>query len=220
MKLKFPLLFLVTISIITGQPSVIRAAESSDSNILDKVANLYRQHQPNQRNSQLSPPLRNPFTPQLPVKAPAQPEPAPALTPPPGPSPQMRADPSPPRPIAPPSTRSIPGGTDTGVSPLTTSISSLNISGIVWNSERPQAIVNETVVSIGDTVNGLLIKDITEAGLIVVFGEEIANVPYKSVSLALPESSSSTPRLSVPRSVEPFKNLRTDQRGRAGGAQQ
>ena len=41
----------------------------------------------------------------------------------------------------------------------------LNISGLVWNSNRPQAIINGQVVSIGDTINDVKIVNIKKTGV-------------------------------------------------------
>ena len=43
------------------------------------------------------------------------------------------------------------------------------ISGLVWNTKRPQAIVNGEVVSIGDIVENWTIVDITNEGIEVTF---------------------------------------------------
>ena len=45
----------------------------------------------------------------------------------------------------------------------------LNISGLVWNSNRPQAIINGQVVSIGDTVNDVKIMNIKKTGVEVSY---------------------------------------------------
>jgi len=46
-----------------------------------------------------------------------------------------------------------------------------NISGIVWNCDRPQAIINGTVVDVGDTLDSLKIKvtGISKDGVEVMF---------------------------------------------------
>jgi len=41
------------------------------------------------------------------------------------------------------------------------------ISGLVWNTEHPQAILNNAIVEIGDDVSGWVIADISERGVIV-----------------------------------------------------
>lgn len=42
---------------------------------------------------------------------------------------------------------------------------SLTISGLVWNSDRPQAIVNNQIVGIGDVVAGSEILEIQKTGI-------------------------------------------------------
>lgn len=46
------------------------------------------------------------------------------------------------------------------------------VTGIVWGSRFPQAIINETVVKIGEAINGASIVDITKEGVYVVYEEK------------------------------------------------
>ena len=46
---------------------------------------------------------------------------------------------------------------------------SLTISGLVWNSQRPQAIINGQVVNQGDTIAGARIVLIRKTGIDIVF---------------------------------------------------
>lgn len=39
------------------------------------------------------------------------------------------------------------------------------VSGIIWNSDRPQAIINEQIVNIGDTILGIEITEIRKTGV-------------------------------------------------------
>ena len=48
----------------------------------------------------------------------------------------------------------------------------LQITGLVWNTERPQAIVNSQVVSVGDTIGGNKIIAIRREGIEVLRGEQ------------------------------------------------
>ena len=45
----------------------------------------------------------------------------------------------------------------------------LNISGIVWNTNRPQAIINSYVVGIGDKIANVTIIDIIKSGVAIEF---------------------------------------------------
>jgi hypothetical protein len=45
----------------------------------------------------------------------------------------------------------------------------INIAGVVWNTDRPQAIINGQIVGIGDTVSGVTILDIKKMGITVLF---------------------------------------------------
>ena len=61
--------------------------------------------------------------------------------------------PKPPEPVAPPPPiieRSLPN---------------VSISGIIWNSDRPQAIINGQIVDVGDTVMEIEITDIQKTGI-------------------------------------------------------
>ncbi|MCA9406914.1 MAG: hypothetical protein KC684_10275 [Candidatus Omnitrophica bacterium] len=95
---------------------------------------------------------RNPFIPQLPVEAelePPKPEPAP--------SPQPRPRPQPaPEPVKPQVKQP-------------TRMPTFNITGIVWNSDRPQAIINGSVKDIGDSIDGVEIISIHKEGIDVSF---------------------------------------------------
>lgn len=53
-----------------------------------------------------------------------------------------------------------------------TPLPGLNVSGLVWNTVRPQAIINGQIVGIGDTVLGVKIVDIQKAGIAVLFNEK------------------------------------------------
>lgn len=53
-----------------------------------------------------------------------------------------------------------------------TPLPALNVSGLVWNTVRPQAIINGQIVGIGDTVLGVKIVDIQKAGIAVLFNEK------------------------------------------------
>lgn len=43
----------------------------------------------------------------------------------------------------------------------------LSISGLVWNSDRPQAIVNKTIVNINDQIEGWTITNISKEGITI-----------------------------------------------------
>jgi len=45
----------------------------------------------------------------------------------------------------------------------------MNISGLVWNTDRPQAIINGQITSIGDIISGVKIIDIQKTGITVLF---------------------------------------------------
>lgn len=45
----------------------------------------------------------------------------------------------------------------------------INISGLVWNTNRPQAIIDGHIVEVGDMVSGVKIVDIQKSGITVLF---------------------------------------------------
>lgn len=47
------------------------------------------------------------------------------------------------------------------------------VSGLVWNTKRPQAIINGQIVSIGDRVNAWSVESISRDGIQVRLGTEI-----------------------------------------------
>lgn len=55
---------------------------------------------------------------------------------------------------------------------------SLTISGIIWNSDRPQAIVNNQVVDVGTTVGDTTVLAINKTGIDVLYSGEKFNIPY------------------------------------------
>ncbi len=46
---------------------------------------------------------------------------------------------------------------------------SLTISGLIWDTKKPQAIVNDEVVSIGDSIDQAEILDISPTGISIRF---------------------------------------------------
>ena len=48
-------------------------------------------------------------------------------------------------------------------------IPDLNIEGLIWNSDMPQAIVNGSVVKIGDDIEGIKIVEINKKGITIEY---------------------------------------------------
>jgi len=57
---------------------------------------------------------------------------------------------------------------------------SLQIQGIVWGGGFPQAIINNKVVKVGDTIEGVRITDINKSGVTVFFGNRQYNLSVSS----------------------------------------
>ncbi|HBO97724.1 MAG TPA: hypothetical protein DE315_06845 [Candidatus Omnitrophica bacterium] len=109
---------------------------------------------------------RNPFTPQVPQEdlqtrrvetiKPVKIE-APVVPPPPA----ARVEVAPVLPPRPEDIRRLP--------PPEEPLPNMNISGLVWNTDRPQAIINGQITGIGDIISGVKIIDIQKTGITVLF---------------------------------------------------
>ena len=55
-------------------------------------------------------------------------------------------------------------------------INSLKVTGLVWNSKRPQAIINGQVVSIGDRIGEVIIMAIRPDSIDVFYGNKIRTI--------------------------------------------
>ena len=58
---------------------------------------------------------------------------------------------------------------------------SLTIQGIVWGSSLPQAIINNKVVKVGDTIEGVRITDINKNGVTVFWANQEYNLSSPAV---------------------------------------
>ena len=68
----------------------------------------------------------------------------------------------------------VTGQTSTPITDL------LNVQGTVWNSDRPQAVINGAIVSVGETVHGAEIVSITVQGVKIFYqGREYTIRPGK-----------------------------------------
>lgn len=54
---------------------------------------------------------------------------------------------------------------------------SLKVQGIIWGGDFPQAIINNTVVKIGDIIEDAEIMDINQSGVIVACGNYTYSLP-------------------------------------------
>lgn len=50
--------------------------------------------------------------------------------------------------------------------------SSLDVTGIVWGTDKPKAIINDEVFGIGDTVEGAEILNISKEGILLKYKDE------------------------------------------------
>ena len=48
-------------------------------------------------------------------------------------------------------------------------LAKFNISGIIWHSDRPQAIVNRKIIDVGDTLDNMKVVAIRKSGVVVTF---------------------------------------------------
>ena len=108
--------------------------------------------------------VRDPFESPLPKK---QPNTIPLPPPPVSDASPPTPPPVPPRPQALPSP-APPSFTPVGYQPpppAAGNVGNMEVTGIIWNSDRPQAIINGKVVEMGDEVNGLKIVKIEKTGV-------------------------------------------------------
>jgi hypothetical protein len=72
----------------------------------------------------------------------------------------------------------------------------LTIQGIIWGGAFPQAIINNKVVKIGDTIGEVRIIDISKNGISVLFGNHKYNlsVPSASEAQSLKKETQRPPR--------------------------
>ena len=52
----------------------------------------------------------------------------------------------------------------------------LKLNGIVWNTNRPQAIINDQIVAIGDTIENSKIVDINKSGVDIIFANKLYTI--------------------------------------------
>lgn len=104
--------------------------------------------------------VRNPFTPQLPIKTVEQP-----------PMAKVNNKVNTINKINQPSRRQET--TDNRTSrDVRTQAPTWSITGVIWNSDRPQAIINGRVVDVGDEINDMQIVAIRNDGIDIEFGNE------------------------------------------------
>ncbi|MFA5088329.1 MAG: general secretion pathway protein GspB [Candidatus Omnitrophota bacterium] len=108
-------------------------------------------------------PERNPFIPQLPSPTETQiSEAKPKPT-----------DIKPPQPQQP-----RPASSAKKIEEVEIKLPSLTISGLVWNSDRPQAIINDQVIDIGMSIENATITKISKAGIVVEYSGKEFTVQY------------------------------------------
>jgi len=145
------LLFLTIITLLTILPQVACADDLTFKKIESgeiTIANPFKPHLPEKMVEEESsqPIISPPLTPAHLTKPTAKETPIPIR-------------PEPPRPIV----RETP-------------MPQIMISGIVWDTDRPQAIINGEVVTVGDTLMEVKILDIKKTGLKVLFNDKIAEI--------------------------------------------
>ncbi|MFH0790434.1 MAG: hypothetical protein V2A64_02275 [Candidatus Omnitrophota bacterium] len=79
-------------------------------------------------------------------------------------------------------------GTDKKINPVYDSkapvkpLPALTVQGIVWGGQTAQAIINNKVVKVGDTIENVEIIDITKNGIDVFFEDQEYNLPAPASS--------------------------------------
>ncbi len=52
----------------------------------------------------------------------------------------------------------------------------LTVNGLIWGTDKPQAIINDRVVSIGDTIENSRIVDINQNGVDIIFSNNLFTI--------------------------------------------
>ena len=60
-------------------------------------------------------------------------------------------------------------------------LSTLNLQGIFWGTDRPQAIINRRILSVGDTIEGAEISTISKEGVTLTFNGQTMELKPKGV---------------------------------------
>jgi hypothetical protein len=63
--------------------------------------------------------------------------------------------------------------------------SNLNLSGIIWDKERPLAIINDQLVGKGDHINNTFVEDITKEAVLVTYKGKGYNLEFEPFLLEL-----------------------------------
>ena len=58
----------------------------------------------------------------------------------------------------------------------------VNVSGIIWNSDRPQAIINDRIVDIDSDVSGIKITEIRQSDIKGLFHEKAVTIKQTGVT--------------------------------------
>lgn len=75
---------------------------------------------------------------------------------------------------------------------------SVEITGIVWNTNRPQAIINEHVVSIGDKIDDMIISDIRRSGIDIIYqGKHFTIKPDEQMAKSKKDNLNFNPTLKL-----------------------
>ena len=72
------------------------------------------------------------------------------------------------------------------------------ISGLIWNSDRPQAIVDDQVVSVGDFIRGVKIIGINRTGIEFIFEGQIYNTGIQKTDA---QTASNLPYYEMPSTI-------------------
>jgi len=70
-----------------------------------------------------------------------------------------------------PFSTSKPAGTDTFSNPMETSLPNFTVQGLIWGGDFPQAIINNKVLKVGDTIEDARIVSIDKAGVSLFYNE-------------------------------------------------
>ncbi len=58
----------------------------------------------------------------------------------------------------------------------------LSVSGLVWGSDRPTAIINDKVIRLGEEINGAKVIEISKIGVTVLYNGKLYEIKPNRVS--------------------------------------
>ncbi|MDD5097423.1 MAG: hypothetical protein PHU59_02905 [Candidatus Omnitrophica bacterium] len=64
-----------------------------------------------------------------------------------------------------------------GLEKILPNLENFKVKGVIWGGRLPQAIINDKILKVGDSIDGVEIVDIDKTGISLSFGGEIIVLP-------------------------------------------